>query len=85
MTPSPVTGRRPDNTIFSVDIGVTAVTRNSRLFAVTSTTCSTPLKDLEVYCWVFSTHRHQASTTVKHTQSVRPCPFVILATKESSQ
>ena len=41
MTPSPVTGRRPDNTIFSVDIGVTAVTRNSRLFAVTSTTYST--------------------------------------------
>ena len=37
------------------------------------------------YCCVFSTHRHQASTTVKHTLSVCPCPFVILMTKESSE
>ena len=35
MTLSPVTGRRPDYTIFSVDIGVTDVTKNSRLFAIT--------------------------------------------------
>ena len=46
MTLSPVTGRRPDYTIFSVDIGVTDVTKNSRLFAVTSTTCSMPVKQL---------------------------------------
>ena len=46
LTRSPVTGRRPDYTIFSVDIGVTEVTKNSRLFAVTSTTCSTLLKQL---------------------------------------
>ena len=44
LTLSPVTGRRPDYTIFSVDIGVTDVTKNSRLFAVASTTCSTLLK-----------------------------------------
>ena len=37
LTLSPVTGRRPDYTIFSVDIAVTDVTKNSRLFAVTST------------------------------------------------
>ena len=43
LTVIPVTGRRRDYTIFSVDIGVTDVTRNSRLFAVTSTTCSTLL------------------------------------------
>ena len=41
-----MTGRRPDYTIFSVGIGVTEVTNNSRLFAVTSTTCSTLLKEL---------------------------------------
>ena len=33
---------------FSVGIGVTDVTKNSRLFAVTSTTCSTLLKELVV-------------------------------------
>ena len=33
-TLSPVTGRRLDYTIFSVDLGVTAVTKNSCLFAV---------------------------------------------------
>ena len=48
LTLGPVTGRRPDYTIFSVDIGVTDVTRNSRLVAVTSTTCSTLLKELVV-------------------------------------
>ena len=36
-------GRRLDYAIFSVDIGVTYVTKNSRLFTVTSTTCSTLL------------------------------------------
>ena len=40
---SPVTGRRLDYTSFSVDIGVTDMTKNSRLFTVTSTTCSTLL------------------------------------------
>ena len=34
LTLSPVTGRRLDYTIFSVDLGVTAVTKNSCLFAV---------------------------------------------------
>ena len=70
MTLSPVTGRRPDYTIFSVDIGVTDVTKNSRLFAITSTACSTLLKELRSCC-VFSTHRYQASMLiVQHTQSV---------------
>ena len=63
LTLSPVTGRRPDYTIFSEDIGVTDVTKNnSRLFGVTSTTRSTLLKELVVAVCVFSTH-HQASTT----------------------
>ena len=69
MTPSPVTGRRPDNTIFSVDIGVTAVTRNSRLFAVTSTTCSTLLKQLLVTA-VFAPPIDIRQALVQHTQSV---------------
>ena len=38
-----VTGRRLDYTIFSVDIDVTDVTKNSRLFDVASTTWSTLL------------------------------------------
>ena len=46
MTLSPVTGRR--HTIFSVDIGVTDVTRNSRLFAVTLTTCCTLTQSVSV-------------------------------------
>ena len=46
LTLCPVTGRRPDYTLFSVDIGVTDVTKGSRLLAVTSTTCSTLLKEL---------------------------------------
>ena len=52
LTLSPVTSRRPDYTIFSVDVVVTDVTKNSHLvgvtcnewmnlFGVTSTTCST--------------------------------------------
>ena len=36
LTISPETGRRPDYTIFSVDIGVTDVTKNSRLFATSA-------------------------------------------------
>ena len=46
LTIIPVTGRRLDYTIFSVDIGVTGVTKNNRLFAVTptSTTRSTLLR-----------------------------------------
>ena len=54
LTLSPLTGRRPDYTIFSVDIGVADVTRNSRLFAVTSTTCSTLSKELVLVTAVFS-------------------------------
>ena len=65
-----MTGRCPNDTTFSVDIGVTDATKTSRLFAVTSTTCSTPFETTTNSCCVFSTHRHQASTTVKHTQSV---------------
>ena len=41
LTLSPVTGRRLDYTIFSVGFGVTDGTKNSRLFAITPTTCST--------------------------------------------
>ena len=64
LTLSPVTGRPPDYTIFSEDIGVTDVTKNnSRLFGVTSTTRSTLLKELVVAVNVFSTRRHQPSTT----------------------
>ena len=40
LTLSPVTGRPLDYTIFSVDIGVTDIIKNSRLFAVNATTCS---------------------------------------------
>ena len=49
-----MTGRGPDYTIFNVDIGVTDMTRNSHLFAVSSTTCSTLLKELVVVTAVFS-------------------------------
>ena len=49
-----MTGRRADYTIFSVDIGVTDVTRNSRPFAVTSTTCSTLSTKFVVVTAVFS-------------------------------
>ena len=64
-----MTGRHLDYTIFSVDIGVTDVTYNSRLFAVTSTICSTLV--LAVYFkTVFPTHRHPASTSPAHPVSV---------------
>ena len=42
-----MTGRRLDYTIFSMDTGVTDVTR--RLFTVTSSTCSTLLLAVRVY------------------------------------
>ena len=48
LTLSPVTGRRLDYTIFSVDIGVTDFNKNNRLFAVTSTTWSTLLLAVRV-------------------------------------
>ena len=67
LTLSPVTGRRPDYTIFSVDIVVTDVTKNSRLFAVTLTTCSTLLKQLVA---VFSPPIDIQQALVQHTQSV---------------
>ena len=64
-----MTGRRLDYyTIFSVDIGVTDVTKNSRLFAVTSTTRSTLLKELvAVLSQPIDTSKH---CKVPHTQSV---------------
>ena len=65
MTLNPVTGRRPDYTIFSVDIGVTDVIKNSGLFAVTSTTCSTLLEQLVA---VFSPPIQKA--LVQHTHPV---------------
>ena len=49
-------------TISSVDIGVTDVIQNSRLYAVTSTTCSTLL--------LAATHGHVASTSPAHPLSV---------------
>ena len=49
-------------TIFSVDIGVPHVTKHSRLYAVTSTTCSTLL--------LAATHGHVASTSPAHPLSV---------------
>ena len=67
LTLSPVSGRRPDNTIFSVDIGVTDVTKNNRLFAVTSTTCSTLLQQLGA---LFSPPIDIQQALVQHTQLV---------------
>ena len=64
LTLSPVTCCRPDFTIFRVGIGVSDVTKNSRLYAVTSTTCS------QTSCCVFSTHGHPASTSPAHLVSV---------------
>ena len=65
VTLIPVTGRRPDYTIFSVDIGVTDVTENSRrFFAVTSTTCST------LVTAVFAPPIDIQQALVQHTQSV---------------
>ena len=83
LTLSPVTGRRPLYTIFIVDIGVTDVTKNCSLFAVISTTCSTLLKELVVAVNVFSTRRHQPSTTQSSTPSQFTCRFGILATKKA--
>ena len=60
-----MTGRRLDYAMFSVYIGVTDVTKNSRLFIVTSSTCSTRLA-----CCVFHTHRHPVSTSPTHPVSV---------------
>ena len=60
-----MTGHRPDYTIFSVDIGVTDVTENSRrFFAVTSTTCST------LVTAVFAPPIDIQQALVQHTQSV---------------
>ena len=61
-----MTVRRPDYIIFSGDIGVTDVTKNSRLFAVASTTCSTILKLVAV----FSPPIDIKQALVQHTQSV---------------
>ena len=76
-----MTGRRLDYTIFSVDTGVTDVTR--RLSAVTSSTCSTLLLAVRVYNCFFHIDiqqaPHTAAVVVQHTQC--PCRFVILATK----
>ena len=70
LTLSPVTGRRLDYTTFGTDIGVTDVTKNSRLLAVTSTTCSTLLLPGCCVCFdCFSTHRHPAhpvSVPIRH-------------------
>ena len=69
LTLSPVTGRRPDYTIFSVNIRVTDVTKNSLLFAVSSATCSTLLKE-PVPVFSPPIDMKQAHLTVQHTQSV---------------
>ena len=60
-------GRRPGYVIFSVDVGVADVTKNSRLFAVTSTTCSTFLKELVVSLLCFL---HPSTSSKHYTQSV---------------
>ena len=85
LTLSPVTGRRPDYIFFSVDIGVTDVTRNSRLlnFAVASTACSTLLKELIVVTAVFSPPIDIKQALQSSAPSQCPCRFVILATKEA--
>ena len=62
MTLSPITGRRPNYAIFCADIGVSDVTYNSRLFAVTSTTYSTQL----LLCLLIDIQQ----SLVQHTQSV---------------
>ena len=73
LTPSPVTGRRLDYIIFNVHIGVTDVTKNSRLFTVTSTTCTTLLLA------VFFPPIDIQHALFQHTQC--PWRFVMLATK----
>ena len=82
MTLSPVTGHRPHYTVFSVDIGVTDVTKNRRLFAVPSTTCSTLYKQLLCSFAVFSHPIDIQQALVQHTQSVSvPIRHPIIATK----
>ena len=54
------------------------MTKNSRLFAVNSTTCSTLLEELVA---VFSRPIDIRQALVQHTQC--PCRFVILATKNA--
>ena len=75
LTFSPVSGRRLNYTTFSVDIGVTDVTKNSGPFTVTSTTCSTLL--LAVFFPPIDTQQALG----QHTEC--PCRFVMLATKSS--
>ena len=75
LTLSPVTGRRLDYITFSVDIGVTDVTKNSGLFTVTSTTCSTLLRAV----FFPPIDIQQALLNVQHTQCL--CPFVMMATE----
>ena len=60
-----MTCRRLDYTTFSVDIGVTDMTKNSRLLTVTSTKCFTLL-----FAVFFTTHRHPASASPAHPVSV---------------
>ena len=77
LTLSPAMGRRPDyNIIFSVDINVTHVTRNSRLFAVTSTTCSTHTQSVSVPIHPIETdiYIHIANTRYEgYTYAVYSC------------
>ena len=73
LTLSPVTGRRLDYTIFSMDIGVIDVNKNSRLFTVTPTICSTLLLT------VFFPPIDIQQALIQHTQC--SCRFVMLATK----
>ena len=66
-----MTGRRPDYTILSVGIGVTDVTKNSRLFAVTPATCSTLLKSLVGAVFSPPIDMKQALHSPAHPVSVR--------------
>ena len=73
LTLIPGTGRRLDYySIYSLDIGVTDVAKNSRIFAVTSTTCSTLL--LAICLKLFF-----QPIDIQHTQC--PYRFIILETK----
>ena len=87
LTLSPVTGRRLAYKIFSVDAGVTDVTR--RLFAVPSSTCSTLLLAVRVHDKLFfqpiDIQQALHTAVVLIVQQTRyPCRFVILATKALS-
>ena len=72
LTLSPVTGRRPDCAIFGVDMGVTDVTKSSRLFAVTSTACLFHAFKRTRSCCLCFLHPSTSSKhyIVQHTQSV---------------